>query len=307
MARELRADIRQKTALGEPYVDLSPASADTPEGDPDGTTIPEDRVGTPRALDTLLVSADKFFAELRPDTLDRFMEGAAGIVGHEAELKSFLADAADISTTLSARRNEIGTLTQSAAELASTLDDHRGSLDRAIVGFDRLGTVLASRTGELSALLTDGADFGESAAGLVSDVRPDVHGIFEGLDTFFSNLGDNPKRFGETLELAPTFITRFGETFEGGYFWLSAGGGFPFVPGTLPRLGIPVYGTGLRIDRIFLPSIAQRIRVDLGGEPQAIIPLLSPEDTQAVLTDPAAAGAIQQREAAAAGVTLPQG
>ena len=58
-------------------------------------------------------------------------------------------------------------------------------------------------------------------------------------------------------------IDRFGRTFEGGNFWLSAGGGVPFASAYNPRLGIPVYGTGLRIDRIYTPTIAQRIEVDL--------------------------------------------
>src|SRR3546814_1580393 len=63
-------------------------------------------------------------------------------------------------------------------------------------------------------------------------------------------------------------IDRFGKTFEGGYFWLGAAH-IPFVPGT-PRLGVPVTGKGLRIDRIFAPSIAQKITIDLEalGMPQ---------------------------------------
>jgi hypothetical protein len=82
-------------------------------------------------------------------------------------------------------------------------------------------------------------------------------------------------------------ISRFGYTFEGGNFWLSAGGGTVFFPGYQPRYGVPVYGSGLRIDRIIAPTLAQRITVDLGGSPVAgIIQLLGPEDSAAAASDP---------------------
>src|SRR3546814_5396787 len=75
-------------------------------------------------------------------------------------------------------------------------------------------------------------------------------------------------------------IERFGLTFEGGNFWLSAGGGIPFATGYNPRLGVPVYGSGLRIDRIFAPSIAQKITIDLEslGVPQFGVVQLLPGD-----------------------------
>jgi phospholipid/cholesterol/gamma-HCH transport system substrate-binding protein len=305
MARDLRADIRQKSALGEPYVDLSPAAATSPVGDPDGTTIPIDRVSVPRSLDTLLGAADRLLSEVDPHDLGRLLEGASGIVGRESDLQALLADGAAVSELLAARRSELGTLTASAAALASTLDEHRDALDRGIVGFDRLGGVLASRTGELAAILANGADLGESGAGLLADVRPDLHELLRGLDVTLGNLAERPGRVRETIALAPLMISRFGYTFEGGNFWLSAGGGTVFFPGYQPRYGVPVYGSGLRIDRIIAPTLAQRITVDLGGSPVAgIIQLLGPEDSAAAASDPVELLAIQQREAARAGMTV---
>lgn len=305
MAEVLRADIRQKSALGEPYVDLAPASPTTPVGDPDGSTIPLDRVSVPRSLDTLLGSADRLLSKVDPTQLDRFLEGASGIIGHEEELQALLGDAADISEALAARRTELSTLTANAAQLVSTLNDHRGAIDRGIVGFDRLGAVLAARTGELATILANGADLGESGSQFLADVRPDLRAVLDGLDVTLSNLAERPGRVRETIALTPLMITRFGLTFEGGNFWLSAGGGTVFFPGFQPRYGVPIYGSGLRIDRIVVPTLAQRITIDLGGTPPAgIIQLLGPEDSAAAASDPVQLLAIQQREAEAAGVTL---
>lgn len=305
MAEVLRADIRQKSALGEPYVDLSPASPSTPVGNPDGSTIPLDRVTVPRPLDTLLGSADRLLSQVDPTQLDRFLDGASGIIGHEAELQSLLAAAAEISEVLAARRTELGTLTANAAQLVSTLDEHSAALDRGIVGFDRLGAVLAAHTDELASILASGADLGESASGFLADIRPDLRDVLRGLDVTLSNLADRPGRVRETIALTPLMITRFGLTFEGGNFWLSAGGGTVFFPGFQPRFGVPIYGSGLRIDRIVAPTLAQRITIDLGGTaPAGIIQLLGPEDSAAAVSDPVQLLAIQQREAEDAGIIL---
>src|SRR5690606_23337192 len=107
-----------------------------------------------------------------------------------------------------------------------------------------------------SALSTEGSQ-------LIQDIRGEVDGLLSGLDTTFGTLAARPGKVREILTLTPLMIERFGLTFEGSNFWLSAGGGIPFASGYNPRLGVPVYGTGLRLDRIFAPSIAQRITMDL--------------------------------------------
>ncbi|MBV8979588.1 MAG: MCE family protein, partial [Acidimicrobiia bacterium] len=62
MARELRADVKQKSSLGEPFVDLSPVDPPQPPGamrltasaDPNGMVIPLDRTTAPSPLYNLL-------------------------------------------------------------------------------------------------------------------------------------------------------------------------------------------------------------------------------------------------------------
>src|SRR5438309_8416988 len=62
MARDLRADVKQKSSLGEPFVDLSPANPPqspggmqlTASADPDHDVIPVDRTSAPSPLYNLL-------------------------------------------------------------------------------------------------------------------------------------------------------------------------------------------------------------------------------------------------------------
>lgn len=307
MAAALRASIRQKSALGEPYVDLAPASAGATAGDDlDGTEIPIERVEVPPALNGLLEDADQLLADVDPADLAAIVAGLGGFVGNEAAFRELLASSADITARLAARSGELQSLLSSSATLATTLDQRQADLAAGIVGFDRLSAVLAGRTAELEQILTTGAELGSTGAGLVADIRDDLDGVLAGLDTVTGELARRPGRVAEIARLTPLMITRFGLTFDGSNFWLSAGGASPFFPGFQPRYGVPIYGQGLRIDRIVAPSIAQRVVVDLGGQqPAAAYRLLGPDDSAVAASSPAALLAVQQRESAGAGVTPP--
>ena len=275
VAPQLRADIRQKSALGEPYVDLAPADAHrhgsaaralppVPPADIDGVRIPLERTSVPAGLGQLLSDAEGLLVDLDPESLGDLIDGSAAIVGNEADLRSILRSGAVISETVRNRDAEIDSLLANTAQLTETLDGSRGDIDRALTSFSQLGSVLASRSAELESILRRGSELSTEGAQLIADVRGDVDGVLSGLDTTFGTLAARPGKVREILTLTPLMIERFGRTFEGGNFWLSAGGGIPFASGYNPRLGVPVYGTGLRLDRIFVPTIAQKITVDLG-------------------------------------------
>lgn len=296
MARDLRADVRQKSALGEPYVDLSPASPHATIGDPDGAVVPLSRTTVPKPLNTLLTSADRLLSDLQPGDLGRAIDGASGIVGHESDLRQLISGAATIAEVVGRRHAQMGVLIADAAKLTATLDAHRADLASATQGWARVSEVLGRHTEELATILDKGGDVGTDGAAILARARPDFEGFLAGLDVTFHNLAIRPTKVRETIDLAPLMITNFGRTFEGGNFWLSAGGASPFFPGYQPRYGVPIYGTGLRLDRIFLPTIAQRIDVDLGGAGM-LIRLLPPDDARAAIDGgPSVIQRLQERE-----------
>ncbi len=173
--------------------------------------------------------------------------------------------AATISETLANRSVEIDSLLGNAADLTETLDAASGDIDAGLTNFAALGTVLADRTAQLESILARGSVLSREGSMLLADTRGDIDGLLSGLDTTLNTLAERPGKVQEILELTPLMVDRFGRTFEGSNFWLSAGGGIPFATGYNPRMGVPVYGSGLRIDRIFTPTIAQNIYVDLAA------------------------------------------
>ncbi len=307
VAPVLRADVRQKSALGEPYVDLGPAQAD-PDGDgdgdgevvalassarqvpaeeQDGARIPLERTSVPAELGQLLSDADALLGDLNPEALGDLVDGSAAIVGNEENLRRILRSGAVVAETIRGRSAEIDTLVANAAQLSETLDASRGDVQGALDGFSQLGTVLAGRTEQLESILQRGSTLATEGSRLLADTRPRVDPVLSGLDATFETLADRPTKVREILTLTPLMIDRFGKTFEGGYFWLGAAH-IPFVPGT-PRLGVPVTGKGLRIDRIFAPSIAQKITVDLEalGMPEyGVVQLLPSEQIGAAAQEP---------------------
>lgn len=280
VAATLRADVRQKSALGEPYVDLGPSddAAVVPlaaRSDHDDTTIPIERTSVPAGLGELLTDADALLADVDPVSLGTVVDGAAtALAGREDTIGSILQNTAVIAETITAREAELESILGNTARLTETLDGASGDIESAFDSFAQLSGVLAGRTAELESILQQGSTLADEGTQLLVDVEDDIDGVLAGLDTTFSVLADRPGKVEEILELTPLMIDRFGRTFEGGNFWLSAATAYN------PRLGVPVYGTGLRLDRIFTPTIAQRIEVDLAeaGVPDFGLIQLLPDD-----------------------------
>jgi hypothetical protein len=152
----------------------------------------------------------------------------------------------------------------------------------AISGYARVGEVLDRRTADLQRILTEGARLGTEGSELLAGSAHDIEGTMAGLDTTFHNLATRPTKMQETIYWMPRFAERIGWTLEGDTMNIGLGGAFPLMPGYQPRFGVPVYGEGLRLDKIYVPSLAQRVDVDFGKYQQQgrTIALVSREDAE---------------------------
>jgi virulence factor Mce-like protein len=276
MPRELRAIVRQKTALGEPYVDLLPASEHATPGDPDGAVVPKERTEVPRSLDQLLEQADRILADVAPADLATLVEGGSGVAGHEEDLQAITAAGSRIGDVLSHRRAQLGELLSSSATLAATLDQHRAAVANTMSAGARVSKVFADNTEQLARLLRTGADLGEAGSDLMARTRDAWPAVFAGLDASTHNLADRPVKTDEILRLVPPYLQGIARTFSEGLAW-SSNGGLPGMP-VQPIYAIPLTGKGLQIERIFTPSILGRIRADFSGnDPGAALLLITPD------------------------------
>jgi phospholipid/cholesterol/gamma-HCH transport system substrate-binding protein len=287
MARELRADVEQKSSLGEPFVDLRPADPrSTATGDPDGAVIPLERTSTPRPLTELLGRMDEVLGALDPAAMGAIADGFSGIVGKEGDIAAAIAGWAEVGEVVGRRRAELGGLLASAAQLTTALDGARADMAGAFTGAARLGEVLGRRTGEIERVLVEGARFGTEASDIIATTRDDLDAVLAGLDTTFHNLAARPSRMRETLYWLPEFMQRMSYTMDGDALNVAVGSSLvPIVPGYQPRLGIPIYGEGLRLDKILVPSLAQRVDIDLGGQRSGLtVAYLTPAEARYALS-----------------------
>jgi phospholipid/cholesterol/gamma-HCH transport system substrate-binding protein len=287
MARELRADVEQKSSLGEPFVDLRPADPEAAvAGDPDGAVVPVERTSTPKPLTELLNRMDEVLGAVEPEDLGAIADGFSGIVGKEGDIQAALAGWAEVSDVVGRRRAELGQFLAAAAELTAALDTHHSELAGSLSGAARLGDVLGRRTDQIEDVLVQGARLGTEASDVLARSWDDLNEVLTGLDTTFHNMAARPSRLKETMYWLPEFMERISYTIEGDALNVAVGSSLvPIVPGYQPRLGIPIYGEGLRLDKILVPSLAQRVDIDLRGQRNGMtVVYLSPAEARYALS-----------------------
>jgi phospholipid/cholesterol/gamma-HCH transport system substrate-binding protein len=212
--RDTRTLLRQKTLLGETYVELLPAGggADVPEGG---------RLADAQIQDT--VQLDEIFDSLDPPTRQAFrtwqQELAKGVEGHGRDfndalgtLPGFAADGADVLAVLDSQRGALGRLVKNTGVVFGALTENEGQLEALITTSKQTFDATARQNRALSdvirvfptfldesrATFTRLQDFSADTRPLVQDLRPvardleptmrDVHAMAPDLERFFVNL-----------------------------------------------------------------------------------------------------------------------
>jgi len=310
MARDLRADVRQKSSLGEPFVDLSPVSPPAQgmrlaaSSNPNGMVIPVDRTSAPQPLYNLLGNLNNVLSSMNPADLSGLSQGLSGLVGHEDDIRNGLAAWAQIGDTLGQHHAELGDLLSASAQLTSALNANRDQLSGAISGYAALGQTLAKHTGELQDILKKGAEFGTVGNEMLTDANaPLKDGVLPGLDTTFHTMASRPQKVRESIYWVPNFMLKVGYVLDGSTMNIGVGNSFPLFPTYQPNMAVPIYGEGLRLDKIFLPTIAQKIDLDLspppgmqGQAPPMMLRILSPEEAAKAMQSPADLAQVQKQE-----------
>jgi phospholipid/cholesterol/gamma-HCH transport system substrate-binding protein len=186
---DTRAILRQKTLLGETYIEISP-------GTPGGATIPEGGRLTPAAVGTS-VELDEIFraldARTRKNLTSWLQRQAQAVDGRGRDISDALGnlaptseDATDLLTVLDAQSGAVSRLVANAGVVAGAIGDRGGQLQALVNSADRVFATTARRDAELEQVLrvlpvfeTETrttlralTEFGEDADPLVSELRP---------------------------------------------------------------------------------------------------------------------------------------
>jgi virulence factor Mce-like protein len=211
---DAQAMLRQKTLLGETYVELTPGHSPK--------TVPEDgRLANGRVKDT--VQLDEIFDSLDPKTRASFrtwqQQLAKGIKGRGRDfndalgtLPGFAADGSDVLQVLDTQRGALQRLVKNTGVTFGALTENEQQLQNLITSSKKVFDATASRNDALAesvrifptfldeskATLARLEGFSKDADPLVRDLQPvavdlkptlaDVHAMAPDLEAFFRNL-----------------------------------------------------------------------------------------------------------------------
>jgi ABC-type transporter Mla subunit MlaD len=272
--------------------------------DPNHAVIPIDHTSAPQPLYNLLGNLNNVLSNMNPADLSGLSQGLSGLVGHEDDIRNGLAAWAQIGDTLGQHHAELGDLLSASAQLTSALDANRDQLSGAISGYAALGQTLARHTAELDDILKKGAEFGTVGNEMLTDANaPLKNGVLPGLDTVFHTMATRPTKVRESMYWVPEFMEKVGYILDGTTMNIGVGNSFPLFPTYQPNMAVPIYGEGLRLDKIFLPTVAQKIQLDLsppqgmqGQAPPVMLRILSPDEAAKAMRSPADLAQVQQQE-----------
>lgn len=151
---DTRAILRQKTLLGEAYVELSAGNRGG-RSLRDGGTLPRSQVAPTEQLDQLLGS----FGQPTRQDVSRFLSGSSTVLaGRAAELSGAIgnldpavADLQDITASLDAQRSDLRSLLRGSASVLQTLGQRSGDLQTLVTAGDQVLSATASRDAALGA------------------------------------------------------------------------------------------------------------------------------------------------------------
>ena len=156
ISKDARAVLRQKTLLGETYVELAPGSqaAGTEDQVPDGGRLPRGQVADTVQLDEILRTFD-------PQTRERFstwldQQGRAATGNGEAindalgNLTPFAENTDDVLEVLRAQSGATRRLVRNTGEVFSALSERRGQLSGLIRNSNQVWETTARRDAQLA-------------------------------------------------------------------------------------------------------------------------------------------------------------
>ncbi len=153
MPQDTQATLRQKTLLGETYVELTPGSNES--GDlPDGGLLPATQIRPTVELDEILRALD----EPTRDDLQRFLKGTARAFAGRGEdvnaavgnLSPFAEDAGDLVRVLDSQQRAVRRLVSDSGQVFESLGRRQGELSGLVRALDTLLGATARRNAELT-------------------------------------------------------------------------------------------------------------------------------------------------------------
>ncbi|MFD9942955.1 MlaD family protein [Nonomuraea sp. NPDC059023] len=173
LPKALTAEVRRKSAIGEPYVELSPPKTMTGQNLAPGDTIPLRKTSVPLDYKKLFEGVGKLLNAVPPkDAKTITHELAVALEGRSPAIRSIVDDAHGLTDTLADNSAVLDELSVQLTELTHTLAGKRNELASGIGNTELVTSSLVESRQDLNAFLDQGPGVFAQIDGLLQRARP---------------------------------------------------------------------------------------------------------------------------------------
>jgi phospholipid/cholesterol/gamma-HCH transport system substrate-binding protein len=211
--------IRWRNVLGLRFLYVEPG----PEGAPvdEDHVFATDQTRSPADLGSLLQRLTPFIQALEPELQNQVLQAfSEALVGNEEEVRSLIAQGAELTRTIASRDAEIESLLTNSVTVLDAYARREEQLRGLLDSFAEVSDTLASRNDELEAAIVALADGQEELQRFVETNRAELEGTIDALGELSDVLGEDHELLSRALETTPRglvgyhLISRTGQWFN---------------------------------------------------------------------------------------------
>jgi phospholipid/cholesterol/gamma-HCH transport system substrate-binding protein len=213
-AENLEARVMFKSAVGEQFVDLLPAT-DQPPYLEDQSTIPLDHTSIPVSTQSLLTTTESVLQGVPPESLRSLLESLGeGLAGRGKDIALTIESLADLSETFAERAPETIGILRNGTRLGEEFLKSKDDFKIAIAKLVEVADLLSDNRGTLKRLLENSNFASDELVSLIRENRGNLNKVIIQLakiNEFQANSGDDLLRLFRVL---PPGLEGVVKTFE---------------------------------------------------------------------------------------------
>lgn len=200
---DARAEVHNRSAVGEQYLDLIPDDAAGPFL-VEGSVIPRERTRTPLPEQELLASLDRFVGSVDTEDLSTVVtELGAAFSGRGDELGELLDGASEVVGAARANLDQTTGLLRHSATLLRTQQDQASSIASFSRSLAAISRTVRGKDSELRTVIDDGAGLFNELGTLLVDLKPVAPDFFSQFATLARLTGANTDALEQALVAFP--------------------------------------------------------------------------------------------------------
>jgi phospholipid/cholesterol/gamma-HCH transport system substrate-binding protein len=211
---DIHARVMFKSAVGEQFVELEPASDGAPYLE-DGDTIPLEQTSIPVSTQELLSTLQRVLEGVPPEALKGAVDNlGAGLTGRGQDIARIIESTAELADLFAARSPETIGILQNGTRVGGAFIRSRRDFIRAISELVPVSASLAENTGNLRRLLEGANLMSKETVALLRENRPQVDEFLRTFADVNAIQAAHVKELSDLFKYLPSALNGVNRSFE---------------------------------------------------------------------------------------------